>query len=238
MPPPLALLLVVMSVLIAERIWPADIQGGDWRRLARNAAFGLMLIAAGPLILVIQREGWGDIAPLVDLNDWPGGVAAQFILFDLWVYLTHRAYHEIPWLWRVHAPHHLDEAMDATTSFRFHPGELVGITPATLLAFEAILAVAALFHHSNLRLPARLEVALSRLIVTPAIHWVHHHKCRTDTDANYASLLSFWDRLFGTASPTPRTPGMAIGIEGERDRSLAGLLAYPVAGAFSRTPSR
>jgi sterol desaturase/sphingolipid hydroxylase (fatty acid hydroxylase superfamily) len=240
MPVSFVLPIAALLIVLAERIWPADIQRGGWHRLGRNAAFGLALVAAGPLILFVQREAWGEIPPLIALDAVPGGIAIQFLIFDLWVYLTHRAYHEVPLLWRFHAPHHLDEAMDATTSFRFHPGELLisgmlravpclamGIAPTNLLVFEAMLAIAALFHHSNLKMPPRFEAVLSRVMVTPSIHWVHHHKRRADTDANYASLLSLWDRLFGTASPTPRRPGMAIGVEGEHDRTLAGLIAYP-----------
>ena len=84
-----------------------------------------------------------------------------------------------------------------------------------------------MFHHSNLRLPPRFERALSFLIVTPSIHWVHHHAIRRDTDSNYASLLSVWDRLFGSRSATVRTPEMPIGTQGLKDRGIAGLLARP-----------
>jgi len=39
------------------------------------------------------------------------------------------------------------------------------------------------------RFKAGLEAALSRLIITPAIHWVHHHRRRVDTDAPAVTLL-------------------------------------------------
>ena len=96
-----------------------------------------------------------------------------------------------------------------------------------LLLFETILTANAVFHHSNIRLPVRFEYWLSRFIVTPSIHWRHHHKLRADTDSNYTAILSLWDRLFGSANPRPREIGMAIGVEGESERSFWGLLAYP-----------
>ena len=68
---------------------------------------------------------------------------------------------------------------------------------------------------------------MSFLIVTPSIHWVHHHAIRRDTDSNYSALLSVWDRLFGSRSATCRTPDMPIGTEGLKDRGIGGLLARP-----------
>ena len=66
--------------------------------------------------------------------------------------------------------------------------------------------------------------------MTPSIHWVHHHAIRRDTDSNYSALLSVWDRLFGSRSPTSRTPEMPIGTEG-----LQGPRAPRAAGAALRT---
>jgi sterol desaturase/sphingolipid hydroxylase (fatty acid hydroxylase superfamily) len=78
------------------------------------------------------------------------------------------------------------------------------------------------------RLPGWLERPMSFVIVTPSIHWVHHHAIRTDTDSNYAAGLSVWDRLFGSRSATIRTAEMPIGVEGRRERDLPGLLKRPL----------
>ena len=61
----------------------------------------------------------------------------------------------------------------------------------------------AIFHHSDARLPPRLERALARVIITPSIHWVHHHAMRADTDSNYGTIFSFWDPLFRSQQPHP-----------------------------------
>jgi sterol desaturase/sphingolipid hydroxylase (fatty acid hydroxylase superfamily) len=103
----------------------------------------------------------------------------------------------------------------------------LGVPLMSVVVFETLLAFNTMFHHSDLRLPKRLERALSWVIVTPSIHWVHHHAIRRDTDSNYASLLSVWDRLFGSRSATVRTPEMPIGTQGLKDRGIAGLLARP-----------
>jgi sterol desaturase/sphingolipid hydroxylase (fatty acid hydroxylase superfamily) len=50
---------------------------------------------------------------------------------------------------------------------------------------------------------------------------------RRDTDSNYGTLFSFWDRLFASRSRTPRTPDMPIGVQGSDEASLPRLLALP-----------
>jgi sterol desaturase/sphingolipid hydroxylase (fatty acid hydroxylase superfamily) len=64
-------------------------------------------------------------------------------------------------------------------------------------------------------------------LITPGIHWVHHHAVRRDTDSNYGTLLVFWDRIFASRSPNARRLDMAIGVEREAEESLAGLLIRP-----------
>ena len=175
--------------------------------------------------------------------DWMGGWAGlvfDLILMDLWIYGWHRANHVFHVLWRFHEVHHLDETLDASTALRFHFGEvfnsslvrtavifLLAMPLSSVLAFETLVALVAIFHHSNVRLPAKLERALSWVIVTPSIHWVHHHATRGDTDSNYATVLSIWDRLFGSSSQTQRTADMHMGVEGQRDAGLASLVLRP-----------
>jgi sterol desaturase/sphingolipid hydroxylase (fatty acid hydroxylase superfamily) len=173
---------------------------------------------------------------------WRGGagLALDLLLLDGLIYSWHRANHEWGFLWRFHAVHHLDRFLDTTTALRFHFGEvllsalaragvimLIGFPLSSILAFEAAVLMAAIFHHSNLRLPVWLEAVLARLIITPSIHWVHHHRRRADTDANYGTIFSFWDRLFRSVSPTRRRPDMPIGVEGEEELGLIDLLRRP-----------
>ncbi|MBC2776477.1 sterol desaturase family protein [Parasphingopyxis marina] len=241
--PTIALALWIALVFLLERLFAAErTPPGNCRRIARNFGLGVIALTTAPLLLILTGRIASGIEPLVPLAALgaAGALIVQLLALDIWTYGMHRAYHEIPLLWRFHAPHHLDEHLDASSAFRFHLGEILisaaarlvpalilGIGPATLLLFEAILTANAVFHHSNIRLPERFERALSHLIVTPAIHWRHHHNRRADTDSNYCAILSLWDRLFRSANPRPRTIGMAIGVEGEHDLGFGGLLAYP-----------
>jgi sterol desaturase/sphingolipid hydroxylase (fatty acid hydroxylase superfamily) len=213
-----------------------------WRRLVRNAGlFGLNLLVSPLIVLPITvwagqfstglRPAW--------LSGWTG-LAFDLVLLDFWIYWWHRANHEIPLLWRFHQVHHFDEMLDSTSALRFHFGEVVLSalvracvivafdTPlSSVLLFEALVLMSTIFHHSDAKLPPRLERTLARVIITPSIHWVHHHALRTDTDSNYGTIFSFWDPLFRSQSLTKRWTTMPIGVEGRRDRPLLRLLVTP-----------
>jgi len=232
----------IVLILVAERLVPAVERRGGWPRVMRNAGLfavniGLSRLAVIPITVLAAgmtldwRPAWLD-------GGW--ALVVDLLILDLWIYFWHRANHEIPFLWRFHEIHHLDEFLDASSAVRFHAGEvlmsagvraiviiLLDIPLASVLAFEALVLMAAVFQHSNLRLPDRLERALSAVIITPSIHWVHHHAVRHDTDSNYGTTLSVWDRLFATLSPTPRTPAMTIGVEKARDSGFLSLLVRP-----------
>ena len=238
------IVLAALAVLLAaDRLIPVAKVVGGVRRVAKNLSLaGLNAVLSWAVVVPVSvlaasyaldwRPAW-----------WSGwtGLALDLLILDCWIYWWHRANHELPFLWRFHEVHHLDEFLDASSALRFHFGEvllsslvragvilLLGVPLLSVVVFETLLALSAMFHHSNLRLPPRLERALSRVIVTPSIHWVHHHAIRRDTDSNYAALLSVWDPLFRSRSATVRTPDMPIGTEGRKDRPLAGLLVRPL----------
>ncbi len=226
-----------------ERLAPAARRprGGEGPRLARNLGLWAVNTSMNPFITAPIAA----VAAALPLWTRPDGplwlqLAFDLVLLDLWAYGWHRANHEWRFLWRFHRVHHLDEFLDTTSAVRFHPGEVLlsalartplivaaDVSLGSILLFDTLVLLGALFHHSNLRLPARFEAALRFLIVTPSHHWVHHHARSTDTDSNYGTLLTVWDRLFRSWSPTARTPEMRIGVEGEDDAPLAALAAVP-----------
>lgn len=238
---------VFVALFLAERLARAAPAPASRMRLLRNVGLWLIVIAASPLIVApITALGANQLlwvrSPALSVG--AVGIAVliiDLIILDVWTYWLHRAYHRVPVMWRLHEVHHRDEFLDTTSAFRFHLGEVVlsaalrlipitllGAPLSTVIIFETILLASALFHHSNVKLPRGFERGLSRVIVTPSIHWVHHHAVRADTDSNYASFLSIWDRLFSSRSATERTPDMKIGAEGVEDLSLLGLLLSPI----------
>ena len=190
-----------------------------------------------------QTRGWGALTHLAAPAWLEGGIA--IVALDCAVYLQHRLFHRVPWLWRLHAVHHSDVAFDVTTGIRFHPGEILvslaiksavvivlGASPWAVLLFEALLSSASLFEHSNVDLGPRVDRILRRLIVTPDVHRVHHSIERDEHNSNFGFLLSCWDRLFDTYRARPRTDPrtMQIGLPDFRaapDQHLGALLIQP-----------
>lgn len=162
--------------------------------------------------------------------------ALAFLLLDYSIYLWHVATHKVPLFWRFHLVHHSDLALDSSTALRFHAIDMVVSAPfnaaqvrligpgrTTLALWRAFFFASVLFHHSNLRLPRRLEARLSRLLTTPRMHGIHHTAIRDRTDANWSSGLSIWDHLHGTFRlDVPQAPA-AIGVPAMRDPGAVGL---------------
>lgn len=229
--------------LIGGALLPfAKLQISPIRRIAKNLSLAGLNAVVATLLVIPVTVFAAQWALTWRLELWQGGwgLALDFVLLDAWLYVWHRANHVLPVLWRFHEVHHLDETLDASTALRFHFGEVVassllralvifllGVPLSSVLLFEIVVAMAAIFHHSNVRLPAALERVLAWVIVTPSIHWVHHHAKRADTDSNYATVLSLWDRVFASRSATGRTAEMPMGVEGRRDVALIALVARP-----------
>ncbi|EQD69532.1 Fatty acid hydroxylase domain protein [mine drainage metagenome] len=52
---------------------------------------------------------WLALKPLV-------GIPIGVLVLDFTIYLQHRLFHRIPWLWRLHRVHHSDLDLDVTAA--------------------------------------------------------------------------------------------------------------------------
>jgi len=230
-----AALLLVLEQLIpdVERRWQEVARHG-----AQNIGVGVLngtvlALLAAPLLtgvsIWIDRTEIGLVRTFGE--PWRTGIG--LVLFDGWMYLWHRANHRIGLLWRFHRLHHLDAAMDVTTTFRFHPGEialstaarlvimpLLGLTVQQLLFYELVMFPIILFHHSNLRLSKRVDWLLRWLIVTPTVHRVHHSWVKIETESNFGSVLTVWDRLAGTIRSLPDGTRVRFGLSEEKPPAI------------------
>ncbi|RKZ83872.1 MAG: sterol desaturase family protein [Candidatus Parabeggiatoa sp. nov. 1] len=190
----------------------------------------LFPIAAVGLAVLAKQQQWG-ILNNIDLPAWLAIIVA-IVLLDCVIYLQHVMFHALPLLWRLHRMHHADVDFDVTTGSRFHPVEIIlsmlikfatimalGPPAVAVLLFEVILNVMAMFNHSNIALPVKIDKWLRGLIVTPDMHRVHHSVLNHETNSNFGFNLSLWDRLFGTyqAQPTAGHHAMQIGLEQFRE---------------------
>jgi len=232
--------------------WLAPMYVGHRRRLSHAGAnLGLALInglvaSAGAFgILFVTEYSRSHGVGLVYQTEMP--VALRWILaillLDCWQYWWHRINHRVRFLWRFHSIHHSDREMDASSGVRFHTGEivmsmiarlavlpLIGVTIPQLVFYEAVSLIIVLFHHSNIRVPENIDIALRWLVVTPWMHWVHHSRKQLETDSNYSSFLSVWDRIFGSFRLRDKPQNIKLGLDDWQEqewRSLGGMLLAP-----------
>lgn len=241
----------VLGLLIAERVRPLRRRReSELPHTARNLA--IVAITAVTTSLV-EAKVLQPVQRLVErrrvgLLQWTRLSAVQrrvlgFLLLDYTLWWWHWMNHKLPILWRFHVVHHVDLDLDASTALRFHFGEmalsvpyraaqvlLFGIDRETLQIWQRTLIVSILFHHSNTRLPGAVDAALTRMIVTPRMHGIHHSDWRDETDSNWSSILSCWDWLHGTMRLDIEQDEIRIGVpawQDPADVTLGSLLAMP-----------
>jgi sterol desaturase/sphingolipid hydroxylase (fatty acid hydroxylase superfamily) len=224
------------------------------RRLGVNAAMATSaagtVLALYPVIVLPMLAGrhGGTFGAGRTPRRWARALAA-FLSLDAMLWLWHVANHRLPFLWRFHAAHHLDGDLDVSTALRFHPGELalstlvravqvrlLRIDARTLLAWELAVLLSIQFHHSNLRLPPKLERALGLVIATPRLHGLHHSVDGAERNSNFANLLTLWDRLFGTFHWSESSP-VEIGLprfSRQEAQSFGTAVTLPFASSSSR----
>lgn len=146
------------------------------------------------------------------------------IALDLGVYIAHYLFHRVPVLWEFHKVHHSAEELNPMTLFRMHPVDLfitslvVGVLSG--LAFAGMFYLTAekptafgifglniitfVFYvlgynlrHSHIWL--NYPMWLSRILVSPAQHQIHHSSDPKHFDKNFGLMFSFWDQLMGTS---------------------------------------
>ena len=199
-----------------------------------------------------QHHSFGLLHLLALPGRWP--IVAAIVALDCWQYWWHRLNHCVPFLWRFHAAHHADAELDASSGVRFHTGEmccsflarlvllpLLGVTVPQLLLYESLALPVILFHHSNIRISGTADRCLRWLIPTPWMHWVHHSRWQPETDSNFTSLLSVWDRLFGSFRLNPRPSEISLGLDhstGPEWRQLPGILLSPIKTRAEESASR
>jgi len=245
---PIAFLAVLVFALALERRWTSGMPQPLGRRrwlpnlslVALGALLARLLVPAG----AVGAALWAETKEIGLLREAPAPLAwaATILLLDLAIYLQHRVFHAVPWLWRLHQVHHADPEVDATTGVRFHPLELLlsllikavlavllGAPPEAMVAFEILLNASSVLTHADLTLPPRLERILRLVVVTPDLHRIHHSERPEEERSHYGFCLSVWDRLLGTWRGCAAEP-LVLGVPGLRDaphQRLATLLAMP-----------
>lgn len=174
-------------------------------------------------------------------------LALALVVGEIGSYWGHRWCHTVPFLWRFHAIHHSPGHVDFLVHTRVHPVDwaftrICGLVPlyalglvsgadrgsGVLMLLVVVIGTAwGFFIHSNTRI--RLG-PLEHLVSSPAYHhW--HHTFSDHRNHNFAPLLPWIDRLFGTLYlPRDRWPE-TYGADAQVPPTFIAQLAYPLTPA-------
>lgn len=225
-----SLIFIFVEKLFALRreqpIFRAEWQTDFHHFIVNHMVVGFILLATN--LLVHRLFGW---AAHDGIRGWVQGLPFWIALFliilvaDLVQYWTHRAYHELPLLWRLHAVHHSVKSMDWLAGSRQHILELLitrtlvlapifvlGFSKEVIDAYIVIVGFQAVFNHANVSV--RLG-PLRYVIVTPNFHHWHHSQDQEALDRNYAAHFAFLDYVFGTAVKTDKPWPKDYGVLGD-----------------------
>lgn len=246
-------LSVILSVMAAAALIETAVpmfMAKPWKHSRRSANLGLTalsfvsnwLLASIAALAAVRLRPTGLLASLT----WPVWlqVLIGIVVLDFSVgYLSHRTMHMWPPMWRFHQVHHSDDFVDVTTTYRTHPVETVwrfmfaivpiwilGLPPQAVVIQRLLQATNGVIEHANIRLWPPLDRLLSLVWVTPNVHKIHHSRQVSETNSNYANLLTLYDRVLGTYTAAARAEHVVYGLDHARqlaEAPLPGLLTLP-----------
>jgi sterol desaturase/sphingolipid hydroxylase (fatty acid hydroxylase superfamily) len=237
-----AFLLAILVAVILQRLSPHARLHGSWKVngglwLVNGAVLGLVCGGCAFTVADWAAQRHVGLFNVVSMPWWVTG-SATVVALDFVSYWWHRANHRVGALWRFHQVHHSDPTFTTSTGVRFHPGELLlsvpirlgavialGAPAAGVLGFEVVFAFANLIEHGDINL--RGERALSRALVTPALHRRHHTRQGPERDSNFGTIFSGWDRLFRTYTVSDSIMRVDTGLPGLARVTFSEALALP-----------
>lgn len=250
----ISIILTVMAVgALIETAVPMFV-ARRWRHGRRAANLGLTalsfllnwLLASIAAIAALTLRPAGALARW----GWPTwlDVVVGIVVLDFSVgYMSHRTLHAWPAMWRFHRVHHSDEFVDVTTTYRTHPVEtvwrflfaivpvwLIGIPAQAVMIQRLLQATNGVIEHGNIRLWPGLDRLLSLVWVTPNVHKIHHSREASETNSNYANVLTIYDRLLGTYTRSDRAESVIYGLD-DADRMSKASFPTLVAMPFQRS---
>ncbi len=231
----LDLLGSTLIFIFIEKLWALrkeqPVFRAEWQTdfhhfIVNHMVVGFVLLATN--MMVHRGFGWAVSSTVQGWIQWLPFWAELFLIIlvaDLVQYATHRAYHEVPVLWRLHAVHHSAKSMDWLAGSRQHILELLmtrtlvlapifilGFSKQVIDAYILVVGFQAVFNHANVSV--RLG-PLRYLIVTPNFHHWHHSQDQEALDRNYSAHFAFIDYIFGTAVKSTREWPEKYGVLGD-----------------------
>ena len=213
--------LIIFGVFILQYLFEHFFPEKKKYNNARHEGFNLLIGIFNGLLLFIPSALLIELLSRIDkLNI---GLFQQFalplwanifitvLIIDFLMYWWHRFNHTKLFFWQFHKFHHKEEKMNTVTALRFHGIELIfsvigkavcylllGFFFIPILVYEGLFFIVVVLHHSNIRISQNFDMAYRNIFSSPKMHRIHHSNIQQETDSNYGSVFSWWDRLFGT----------------------------------------
>ena len=206
-------------------------------RYAEGLVYGSTALVIATVLQVIAFTWLAqvEISPLLRADDlgpflvlFPILYMAVIGFFEYWL---HRALHDVPILWRLHAIHHQIEDMNAARSYSHWAQDALYLAVITIpLVFliesphEHIALLTTFYLVSNYYMhtdnPAlSFPPALRHVLADNVYHHYHHSRRIEHWGRNYCSFFSFYDRIFGTQHMPEDETFYPTGIDGYRPLS-------------------
>ncbi|MGB8852068.1 MAG: sterol desaturase family protein [Pirellulales bacterium] len=179
--------------------------------------FILSVSSLGFLAMTVLTLGFGYWMHAIAVRDYGLRLAEaippvpQFfvlvLVFTFLNYWQHRLNHYRAF-WHIHKVHHSATSLTLLTPQRNHPINalwvnltetlpiaMLGFDPAVYLTMRIINSLYQISVHSHLDWGG--EWVRRYVLITPAMHWVHHSNKSRHWNTNFG-IISLWDALFGT----------------------------------------
>ena len=211
------------------------------------SAIGYYIIASTASIPGYLSEFLTEIighrkASAVTIGDRICLTVLSYLAIDLGFYIAHYMQHHIPALWKYHRVHHSATVLTPFTDFRAHPIQLTLTLLVTSVLSSVVVGLFLYVNGTNVAAINYLGVnvmnmilfgfaaglrhshvwisfgRLSYLVVSPAMHQIHHSCEERHWDKNLSGNLAIWDWMFGTIYIPKSRERFRVGIGKESQR--------------------
>lgn len=206
--------------------------------------------------LIVRLMSWeppSTLSPVAAV----GAAVGFLMLSDFINYCAHVCFHRIPVLWSIHRIHHSAEVLTPMTAYRVHPLELIGFA----LCNAPAIGLASVFYQNTIGPPLQVATIfgisiiglvgshlrhshivfsfgpwLSRIVLSPAQHVIHHSVHAKHWNKNYGVKFAFWDMLLGTLYVPSGNEPVSVGLQdpgAEKFRTVGDLYLRPFRDVFA-----
>jgi sterol desaturase/sphingolipid hydroxylase (fatty acid hydroxylase superfamily) len=239
----------VIAFLLPRAIWTHKSVRADLGLYLFNRVLGVLGVFARFAAVPAVAAWVASLVPRTALDSAALSPLALalivFVLTDFSNYWTHRLHYDTKALWPLHAVHHSASVLTPLTAYRQHPlsgmvsialttvifGVIFGLMVGTFTPDLSIAEIAGAnafvvltnmtvtnFLHSHIWIS--FGPKLEHVLISPAMHQVHHSIEPRHFNRNYGQALAIWDWMFGTLYVIREKEVVTFGLDDEADAPL------------------